>query len=106
MCPAPTRQPLLTRSWRSSATTPPNHGAIQDSGIPPSLPPQDTTRSSSSSGPVKKSRKMQGNGMWNLCAREWLTRNKAGSAAEFKVYYDGLSAAERKSYDELAAEKR
>ncbi|OJA10296.1 hypothetical protein AZE42_05553 [Rhizopogon vesiculosus] len=32
----------------------------------------------------------------NSCAREWLTHNKAGSAVEFKVYYDVLSAAERK----------
>ncbi|OAX31694.1 hypothetical protein K503DRAFT_58375 [Rhizopogon vinicolor AM-OR11-026] len=59
MCPAPTCQPLLTRSWRSSVTTPPNHGATLDTGIPPSPPPQGATRSSSSSGPVKKSRKMQ-----------------------------------------------
>ncbi|OAX34273.1 hypothetical protein K503DRAFT_459683 [Rhizopogon vinicolor AM-OR11-026] len=59
MCPVPTHQPLLTRSWRSSATIPPNHGATQGTGTSPSPPPQDTTRSSSSSGPVKKSRKMQ-----------------------------------------------
>lgn len=32
----------------------------------------------------------------NLCARERLTRNKAGTATEFKAYYDGSSAAERK----------
>jgi hypothetical protein len=41
----------------SSATTPPNHGATQDTGIPPAPPPHNT--SSDSSGPVKKSRKMQ-----------------------------------------------
>jgi len=69
-------KPLLTRSWRSSATIPPNHGATQGTGTSPSPPPQDTTRSSSSSGPVKKSRKM------NLCAHEWLARNKARSAVE------------------------
>jgi len=103
MCPAPTCQPLLTRSWRSSVTTPPNHGATLDTGIPPSPPPQGATRSSSSSGPVKKSRKMQvrkgRNGRYvvgwctvlihsshtrhkNLCACKWLTRNEAGPAAE------------------------
>ncbi|KAG1839240.1 hypothetical protein DFJ58DRAFT_733462 [Suillus subalutaceus] len=58
--------------------------------------------------PAKKSRKMQvgkaQNGR-NLCAREWLTHNKTGSAAEFKTYYDGLSEAQKKSYDELAAKK-
>ncbi|KAG2137800.1 hypothetical protein BD769DRAFT_1384926 [Suillus cothurnatus] len=41
----------------------------------------------------------------NLCAREWLARNKTGSAAEFKTYYDGLSDGQKKSYNELAAKK-
>ncbi|KAG2096930.1 hypothetical protein BD769DRAFT_1677874 [Suillus cothurnatus] len=41
----------------------------------------------------------------NLCAREWLARNKTGSAAEFKTYYDGLSDGQKKSYNKLAAKK-
>ncbi|KAG1795575.1 uncharacterized protein BJ212DRAFT_1489680 [Suillus subaureus] len=63
---------------------------------------------SQTSVPAKKSRKMQirkaQNGC-NLCAREWLTCNKTGSAAELKAYYDGLSDGEKKSYDKLAAKK-
>ncbi|KAG1787968.1 uncharacterized protein HD556DRAFT_1312392 [Suillus plorans] len=76
------------------------------------VPPLDASTSKPLNVPAKKSRKMQigkaQNGRLhhsNLCAREWLTRNKTGSAAEFKVHYDGLSGAQKKSYDELATTK-
>ncbi|KAG2072439.1 hypothetical protein BDR04DRAFT_1153412 [Suillus decipiens] len=74
----------------------------------PLLVDASATSESQTSVPAKKSRKMQigkaQNGR-NLCAREWLTRNKTGSAAEFKTYYDGLSDGQKKSYNELAAKK-
>ncbi|KAG2115263.1 uncharacterized protein F5147DRAFT_769721 [Suillus discolor] len=73
------------------------------------VPPLDASTSKPLNVLAKKSRKMQigkaQNGR-NLCAREWLTRNKTGSAAEFKIHYDGLSGAQKKSYDELATTKR
>ncbi|KAG2083937.1 hypothetical protein BD769DRAFT_1397845 [Suillus cothurnatus] len=74
----------------------------------PLLVDVSATSESQTSVPVKKSRKMQigkaQNGH-NLCAREWLAHNKTGSAAKFKTYYDGLSDGQKKSYNELAAEK-
>ncbi|KAJ8588106.1 hypothetical protein M405DRAFT_820234 [Rhizopogon salebrosus TDB-379] len=112
MCPASltTHEATVTKS--PPATAPPN-GALQDATggmLVPVLQVAGAARSSNASatGPVKKSRKMQvgkGQNGQNLCARERLTRNKAGTATEFKAYFDGSSAAERKSYDELAAKK-
>ncbi|KAG1844007.1 hypothetical protein C8R48DRAFT_780465 [Suillus tomentosus] len=72
------------------------------------VPPLDASTSKPLNVLAKKSRKMQigkaQNGH-NLCAHEWLTRNKTGSAAEFKIHYDGLPGAQKKSYDELATTK-
>ncbi|KAG2045515.1 hypothetical protein BDR06DRAFT_978156, partial [Suillus hirtellus] len=72
------------------------------------VPPLDASTSKPLNVLAKKSRKMQirkaQNGC-NLCAHEWLTRNKTGSAAKFKIHYDGLSGAQKKSYDELTTMK-
>ncbi|KAG1718768.1 hypothetical protein EDB19DRAFT_1920085 [Suillus lakei] len=74
----------------------------------PDTPSASDVSTAANSAPMKKSRKMQigkaQNGR-NLCAQEWLARTKNGSAAEFKLYYDGLLAAERMSYNDLAAKK-
>ncbi|KAG1741392.1 hypothetical protein EDD22DRAFT_959030 [Suillus occidentalis] len=63
------------------------------------VPPLDASTSKPLNVLAKKSRKMQigkaQNGC-NLCACEWVTHNKTGSAAEFKIHYDGLLGAQKK----------
>ncbi|KAG1818564.1 uncharacterized protein BJ212DRAFT_1298646 [Suillus subaureus] len=96
----PTSEPVL----QPSIVLMPGHSPDDSEMVPNAHPPATIQ----TSVPAKKSRKMQirkaQNGC-NLCAREWLTCNKTGSAAELKAYYDGLSDGEKKSYDKLAAKK-